>query len=251
MTPQCSICQHPESAAIGASLAAGEPYRSIAATHGVSLGALSRHVKRCLAPAKPPASPYDDLLASARAALANAERSGDAKAVNDAARTLAAVLKMERPDEPAKPTAPSTSKHSGSGCPACGHVKGGLTPEMAESIKRQVLGITPELEAGMRRPTTARPLITGDFPEVRQPNGAVGERRNVREPGDERPIELRPGVPAEDVLPRSVLDRIGARVDRTRMDVLDVNSGVDPLADHEPDPDDDEPEPWDHTPRKR
>lgn len=40
----CRVCAHPSAKAISADLLARIPYRTIAATHGVSITALSRHV---------------------------------------------------------------------------------------------------------------------------------------------------------------------------------------------------------------
>lgn len=49
-TPTCSICQHPELAAIDAALAAGGTLIPTSAGFGVSKSALGRHRTNCLAP---------------------------------------------------------------------------------------------------------------------------------------------------------------------------------------------------------
>lgn len=107
MPRTCTICTHPERAAIDAALIAGEPYRNIAERHGVSVGALFRYktdrLPAALVQAKEAgeAAHADDLLAQVRdlqrrtlAILDGAEQAGDRRTALAAIREARGCVEL-------------------------------------------------------------------------------------------------------------------------------------------------------------
>jgi hypothetical protein len=102
MPRTCTVCTHPDRAAIDAALLAGEPFRHIAARTGTSTGALQRHKEEhlpsalALAKEVEQVAQADDLLGQVRdlqrrtlRILDGAEQAGDR-------RTALAAIREER-----------------------------------------------------------------------------------------------------------------------------------------------------------
>ncbi len=107
MPRTCTICTHPERAAIDAALIAGEPYRNIAERHGVSVGALFRYKSDRLPAALVHAKEAeqvvhaDDLLAQVRdlqrrtlGILNSAEETGDRRTALAAIREARGCIEL-------------------------------------------------------------------------------------------------------------------------------------------------------------
>lgn len=229
----CSVCSRDDLAAVDLQLRSGTPTRAVAKTFGLSKSAVARHKARCLAPAtaRPvehlAADDYDRLIESAKANLSAAEAKGSIPGIDAATRTLANLLR----DRPAAKLTPKA--HAPDACPTCGRAPPkGLSPEMAASIYQAVLGLSAEQTAsamGARAPADLRAAMdprTADRPLLDADGVQIPERR--------------PTIFAEDVLDRDKLDRIAAKVDRTRQrfDPTDVNA-PNPLDDEPEDPFDD------------
>jgi len=107
MPRTCTICTHPDHAAINAALVAGEPFRHIAARFDTSTGALQRHrdehIPATLKTAKDAddAAHADDLLAQVRdlqgralTILDTAEEAGDLKTALAAIREARGCIEL-------------------------------------------------------------------------------------------------------------------------------------------------------------
>jgi hypothetical protein len=99
----CTVCTHPECAAIDAALVAGEPYRAIARQHGVSRHAITRHKAAHLpvvlvkAQGVAEVTHGDDLLAKMTGLEADAKRIGtEAEKKGDLRTALAAIRELIR-----------------------------------------------------------------------------------------------------------------------------------------------------------
>lgn len=107
MPRRCSICTHPEKAAIDTALVAAEPFRHIAARYGTSTGALQRHKKDhlpaslVLAQGAQEVAQADDLLGQVQALqvkalsiLAQAEKAGELRTALAAVREARACVEL-------------------------------------------------------------------------------------------------------------------------------------------------------------
>lgn len=104
MSRPCSVCRHPDRAAIDAALVSGDSYRGLSGRFGTSKSALERHrehLPRGLALAREAeaATRADDLLertrsleVDARRLLAKAEKEGDFRAAIAAVKTALDVI---------------------------------------------------------------------------------------------------------------------------------------------------------------
>ncbi len=149
-TPTCSICQHPELAAIDAALAAGGTLIPTSASFGVSKSALGRHRTNCLAPKMAAAAKVLQPIRESREPVerAKAIAMGDAPSPQEVL-TLSGLLdrlarSLDRL-EGAADTAANDNLHS-----ALAAVSGQLHRGIADAARMQGFYAEPEVQPQSR-----------------------------------------------------------------------------------------------------